>query len=45
MALDETATYAAPLTKERLFSWHAVLFPTRVAACEAPYHRMLQTEQ
>lgn len=28
MMLDATQNYAKPLTKERLFSWHAALFPT-----------------
>ena len=28
MMLDATQNYAAPLTKERLFGWHAALFPT-----------------
>ena len=28
MMLDATQKYASPLTKERLFSWHAALFPT-----------------
>src|SRR5665213_1699738 len=28
MMLDATQSYAAPLTKERLFGWHAALFPT-----------------
>ena len=28
MTLDATRNYAAPLTEERLFSWHASLFPT-----------------
>lgn len=28
MMLDATRNYAKPLTKERLFSWHASLFPT-----------------
>ncbi len=28
MMLDATQNYAAHLTKERLFSWHAALFPT-----------------
>src|SRR5262249_3418922 len=28
MMLDGTQSYAEPLTKERLFSWHAALFPT-----------------
>src|SRR5271167_924781 len=28
MMLDATQNYAAPLTKERLFDWHAALFPT-----------------
>jgi Fic family protein len=28
MMLDATQTYAQPLTAERLFSWHASLFPT-----------------
>lgn len=28
MILDATHKYAAPLTAERLFSWHAALFPT-----------------
>ena len=28
MMLDATQDYAAPLTKERLFGWHAALFPT-----------------
>lgn len=28
LMLDATQTYAAPLTAERLFSWHAALFPT-----------------
>jgi Fic family protein len=28
MMLDATQRYAEPLTEERLFSWHATLFPT-----------------
>lgn len=28
MMLDATANYSAPLTEERLFSWHGALFPT-----------------
>ncbi len=28
MTIDATRNYAAPLTDERLFSWHAALFPT-----------------
>ena len=28
MTLDATVNYAAPLTVERLFDWHAALFPT-----------------
>ncbi len=28
MAPDATRNYAEPLTEERLFSWHAALFPT-----------------
>jgi Fic family protein len=28
MLLDATQNYTAPLTKERLFDWHAALFPT-----------------
>jgi Fic family protein len=28
MMLDATGNYAAPLTKDRLFGWHAALFPT-----------------
>jgi len=28
MVLDATANCDAPVTKERLFSWHAALFPT-----------------
>ncbi|OPX98141.1 MAG: Fic/DOC family protein [Syntrophorhabdus sp. PtaB.Bin047] len=28
MVLDATQNYAQPLTKERLFAWHASLFPT-----------------
>jgi len=28
MTFDATRNYAAPLTEERLFSWHAALFPT-----------------
>jgi len=28
MMLDATGNYQKPLTKERLFSWHAALFPT-----------------
>lgn len=28
MMLDATANYAAPLTEDRLFGWHAALFPT-----------------
>lgn len=28
MVLDATSRYAEPLTVERLFSWHAALFPT-----------------
>lgn len=28
MMLDATTRYAQPLTAERLFGWHAALFPT-----------------
>lgn len=28
MILDATKNYAAPLTRERIFGWHAALFPT-----------------
>ncbi|GAA4336265.1 Fic family protein [Variovorax defluvii] len=28
MVLDATSTHAQPLTRERLFGWHAALFPT-----------------
>ncbi len=28
MTLDATGNYAAPLTADRLFSWHSALFPT-----------------
>ncbi len=28
MALEATQNYAKPLTKERLFSWHSLLFPS-----------------
>jgi len=28
MTLDATRNFAAPLTRERLFGWHAALFPT-----------------
>lgn len=28
MMLDATGNYAAPLTEDRLFAWHAALFPT-----------------
>jgi Fic family protein len=28
MMLDATQNYASPLTKDRLFGWHAALFPT-----------------
>jgi Fic family protein len=28
MMLDATSNYAAPLTEQRLFAWHASLFPT-----------------
>lgn len=28
LMLDATGNYAAPLTQERLFGWHAALFPT-----------------
>lgn len=28
MMLDATRNYGAPLTRERLFAWHAALFPT-----------------
>src|SRR5438105_1063843 len=28
MMLDATQNYAAPLSKDRLFGWHAALFPT-----------------
>ncbi len=28
MTLDATKNFAAPLTRERLFGWHAALFPT-----------------
>ena len=28
MMLDATGNYAAPLTTERLFNWHAAMFPT-----------------
>ena len=29
MMLDATQNYAQPLTKERLFNWHAAMFPSR----------------
>jgi Fic family protein len=29
MVLDATGNHAAPLTSERLFNWHAALFPTQ----------------
>lgn len=29
MMLDATGNFAAPLTEDRLFGWHAALFPTR----------------
>lgn len=29
MVLDATQRFAKPLTKDRLFDWHAALFPTR----------------
>lgn len=32
MALEATQNYAKPLTAERLFGWHAALFPTDAAA-------------
>ena len=32
MMLDATQRYAEPLTKERLFGWHAALFPTGYGA-------------
>lgn len=32
MMLDATQKYASPLTKERLFGWHAALFPTGPSA-------------
>lgn len=28
MMLDATSNHAAPLTEDRLFAWHAALFPT-----------------
>ena len=28
MMLDATSNYASSLTEERLFGWHAALFPT-----------------
>ena len=28
MMLDATQNYAKPLTEERLYDWHAALFPT-----------------
>jgi Fic family protein len=28
MMIDATANYSAPLTRDRLFAWHAALFPT-----------------
>ncbi len=28
MMLDATQKFAAPLTSDRLFAWHAALFPT-----------------
>ncbi len=31
MVLDATANYRAPITRERLFGWHAALFPTGYA--------------
>ena len=31
MILDATQNYTVPLTKTRLFGWHAALFPTRRA--------------
>ena len=33
MMLDATRHYEQPLTAERLFGWHASLFPTDAAAC------------
>ena len=35
MMLDATQRYDQPLTQERLFAWHASLFPTGRAACTA----------
>lgn len=35
MMLDATRNYDKPLTDERLFGWHASLFPTRRAGCGA----------
>ena len=32
MMLDATQSYAEPLTAERLFGWHAALFPTGFGA-------------
>lgn len=33
MMLDATQNHVQPLTAERLFAWHAALFPTR---CSTP---------
>jgi Fic family protein len=34
MMLDATRNYSAPLTKQRLFNWHAALFPTGMSAMQ-----------
>jgi Fic family protein len=35
VTLDATKNYAAPLTKKRLFGWHAALFPTGFSGMDA----------
>lgn len=50
MTLDATANYREPLTEERLFAWHAALFPTgrsgmtkiQVGAWRNDVHRPMQ---
>jgi Fic family protein len=42
MMLDATQRYDQPLTQERLFGWHAALFPTAAARLDEEIRRFLE---
>jgi Fic family protein len=41
MVLDATANFGAPLSAERLFGWHAALFPTGYSGCRLSRARII----